>query len=99
MLVYKSLSNTNAGGAHSQHSQQVHIGCYATKLLYSGSDLGGGRRGCAPLPEMTYSFLIQLVFCEKKGGLLVLVTRFLSGAPPPKKNPGSALYVIVILVL
>ena len=28
-------------------------------------DLGGGCRGCAPLPEMTYSFLIQLVFCKK----------------------------------
>ena len=42
-----------------------------------------------PPPEMTYGFLIQLVFC-KKCGLLVLVTPFLSGAPPPKKNPGSA---------
>ena len=56
----------------------------------SGADLGGGCRGCTPLAEMTYSFLIQLVFCKKKHGLLVLVTPFLSGAPPPKKNPGSA---------
>ena len=55
----------------------------------AGVDLGGGCRGCTPLPEMTYGFLIQLVFC-KKCGLLVLVTPFLSGAPPPKKNPGSA---------
>ena len=31
-------------------------------------------------PEMTYGFLIQLVFCIK------MVTPFLSGAPPPKKN-------------
>ena len=30
-----------------------------------GADQGGGCRGCAPLPEMTYSFLIQLVFCKK----------------------------------
>ena len=37
---------------------------------------------------MTYGFLMQLVFC-KKCGLLVLVTPFLSGAPPPKKNPVS----------
>ena len=29
-------------------------------------DLGGGCRGCAPPPpEMTCSFLIQLVFCKK----------------------------------
>ena len=39
-----------------------------------GADLGGGCRGCAPSPEMTYGFLIQLVFCRKKKlcGLLVL---------------------------
>ena len=34
-------------------------------------------------PEMTYGFLIQLVFCIK------MVRPFLSGAPPPKKKPGS----------
>ena len=57
----------------------------------------GGYGGCAPLPEMTYSFLIQLVFCEKKCGLLMLVTPFLSGAPPPKKNPGSAPVLSVVV--
>ena len=31
-----------------------------------GADLGGGCRGCAPPPEMTCGFLIQLVFCNKK---------------------------------
>ena len=30
-----------------------------------GADLGGGCRWCAPLPEMTYGFLIQLVLCKK----------------------------------
>ena len=50
-----------------------------------GADLGGGCWGCAPLPEMTYGFLIQVVFCQKKCGLLVLVTAFLSGAPLLKK--------------
>ena len=39
---------------------------------------------------MTYGFVIQLVFCKKKCGISVLVTPFLSGAPPLKKNPGSA---------
>ena len=41
----------------------------------SGADPGGGCRGCAPPPpEMTFGFLIQLVFCKKKKlcGLLVL---------------------------
>ena len=31
-----------------------------------GADLGEGCRGCAPPPEMTCGFLIQLVFCKKK---------------------------------
>ena len=47
----------------------------------SGADLGGGCRGCAPLPEMTYGFLIQLVFRNKNVVYCVLVTPFLSGAP------------------
>ena len=34
---------------------------------YTGADLEGGCRGCAPLPpEMTCGFLIQLVFCKEK---------------------------------
>ena len=36
----------------------------------TGMDLGGGGRGCPPPPppisDMTFSFLIQLVFCKKK---------------------------------
>ena len=37
------------------------------ETLCPGADLGGGCRGCAPPPpEITCSFLIQLVFCEKK---------------------------------
>ena len=36
-------------------------------IVYSGADLGGGCRGCAPPPpQMTCGFLIQLVFCKKK---------------------------------
>ena len=35
----------------------------------TGMDLGGGCRGCTsppPISDMTFSFLIQLVFCKKK---------------------------------
>ena len=39
---------------------------------------------------MTCGFLIQLVFCIKICLGHQLVTPVLSGAPPPKKNPGSA---------
>ena len=55
------------------------------------ADLGGGCRGCAPPPEMTYGFLIQLVFCQKKTMWFIGVeVEQETSAPPPKKNPGSA---------
>ena len=57
----------------------------------SGADLGGGCRGCAPSPEMTCGFLIQLVFCKKKTMWFIGVeVEQETSAPPPKKNPGSA---------
>ena len=44
------------------------LGLYLRKCLTVtlGTNLGGGCRGCAPLPEMTYGFLIHLAFCKKK---------------------------------
>ena len=70
------------------------------KARDSGADLGGGCRGCTPPPpEMTGSFLIQLVFCQKK------ITMWFIGveeeqemsAPPPKKNTGSAPVILASL--
>ena len=65
-----------------------------TKLSAPGADLGGGCRGCAPLPEMTCGFLIQLVFCKKKNKKTMWFIGFEveqeTSAPPPKKDPGSA---------
>ena len=43
-------------------------GMGSLRYLVTGADLGGGCRGCAPLPpppEMTCGFIIQLVFCKK----------------------------------
>ena len=64
-------------------------------LLFAGADLGGGCRGCAPLPpppEMTCGFLIQLVFCKKKKTMWFIGVEVEqeTSAPPPKKNLGSA---------
>ena len=58
----------------------------------TGADLGGGCRGCAPSTEMTYGFLIQLVFCRKKKTMWFIGVEVEqeTSAPPPKKNPGSA---------
>ena len=55
---------------------------------YAGADLGGGCRGCAPPPldELRLSNTTGILKKKKKTS----VTPFLSGAPPPKKNPGSA---------
>ena len=39
--------------------------CDLIAATSAGADLGAGCRGCAPLPEMTYGFLIQLVFCKE----------------------------------
>ena len=70
----------------------VQLTCVHVKITWqckstssAGADLGGGCRGCAPPPEMTCGFLIQLVFCKKKLCDLLEET----SAPPPKKNPGS----------
>ena len=61
------------------------------KQLYTGADLEGGCRGCAPSPEITCGFLIQLVFCKKKTMWFIGVeVEQETSAPPPKKNPGSA---------
>ena len=59
----------------------------------TGADLGGGCRGCAPLPEITCGFLIQQVFCKKKKRTMWFIgveVEQETSAPPPKKNPGSA---------
>ena len=59
----------------------------------SGADLGGGCRGCAPSPEITCGFLIQLVFCKKKKKTIWFIgveVEQETSEPPPKKNPGSA---------
>ena len=55
-----------------------------------GQIKGEGAGVWTPSPDMTCSFLIQLVFCIKICLCLHSVTPFLSDALPPKKNPGSA---------
>ena len=54
----------------------------------AGADLGGGCKGCAtpPPPEMTYGFLIQLVFCKKNWFIGVEVGQETSAPPPTKKS-------------
>ena len=60
-------------------------------LWDAGAALGIGCRGAHPsLRYMTYGFLILLVFCKKMWFIGVSYAPFLSGAPPPKQNPGPA---------
>ena len=67
------------------------------EFLGGGVQMGprGGSRGrvqgVPTPPEMTGSFLIQLVFCKKKKMWFIGVeAEQEKSAPPPKKNPGSA---------
>ena len=57
------------------------------KTYNTGADLGGGCRGCTPPPEMTFGFLIQLVFFQKKSMWFigVEVEQETSALPPKKK--------------
>ena len=50
------------------------------------ADLGGGCRGCAPPPEMTFGFLIQLVFCKKKMWVIGVEVEQETSTPPPEKK-------------
>ena len=78
-------SGMDHGHVHPTMTMMTSFNMGSMLQLVAGADLGGGCRGCTPLdPEMTYGFLIQLVFC-KKCDLLVLVMPFLSGAPLLKK--------------
>ena len=74
--------------------------CVNTFVVYStktGADLGGGCRGCAPLPEMTCGFLIQLVFCNKKTMWFIGVeVEQETSEPPPKKILDTPLLIILI---
>ena len=60
----------------------------------TGADLGGGCRGCAPLPPPSRD---DLRFSNTTGILQKKTMRFIgaeveqeTSAPPPKKYPGSA---------
>ena len=66
-------------------------------IPFPSSVRGGPRgrvQGCTPppLPEMTWGFLIQLVFCKKKKTMWFIGVEVV-GHPLLKKNPGSALNV------
>ena len=81
--------------------QIIFCSCVNKTPLFSSlrSLFRGGSRGRVqgvptPLPpEMTCGFLIQLVFCKKKKtmGFIGVEVEPETSAPPPKKNPGSAL--------
>ena len=67
---------------------------------FHGQNSRGGSRGRVQgvhtPPEITCGFLIQLVFCKKKTMWFIGVeVEQETSAPPPKKNPGSALETLI----
>ena len=74
-------------------SHLYYLGVYTRSELLENTVVrqhrGGSRRRVQRVrtpPEMTCGFLIKLVFTSGHQS----VTAFFSGAPPPKKYPGSA---------
>ena len=75
------------------------LNCTKLYRLYRDGSRGRvqGVRNPSPPPEMTCGFLIQLLFCKKKKTMWFIgveVERETS-APPPKKNLGSALVIVL----
>ena len=82
---------------------QTFNGGYKRKTNTDKRWTRGGSRGrvqgvrTPTPPEMTCSFLIQLVFCKKKTMWFIGVeVEQGTSAPPPKKNPGSALWTAAV---
>ena len=87
-VTYRRVTRS-ANGFEIMKKQDLSSFVAGQGTLVPGADLGGGCRRCAPPPEMTCGFLIQLVFCQTMWFIGVEVEQEKS-APPPKKNPGSA---------
>ena len=96
IIVVKTLSEVvfwQEQGEELKESYEDPLSPCKTLTKCSGADLGGGCRGCAPLPpEMTWGFLIQLVFGKKKKTMWFIGVEVEqeTSAPLPKKNRGSA---------
>ena len=60
------------------------------EVNFRGGSWGRVQGVRTPPPEMTFGFLIQLVFCQKKMWVIGVEVEQETSAPPPEKNPGSA---------
>ena len=74
-----------------------------TKFLstFTGADLVGGYRGCAPPPPPGGLSNTTGILSKKMWfiGVHQSVMPFPSGAPPPKRNPGSAPVLFLQLLM
>ena len=64
-----------------------------------GADLGGGCRGCAPAPprdDLRFSNTAGILQKKKTVWFIGVEVEQEMSAPPPKKNPGSALVFVLI---
>ena len=70
----------------------IFVNANVTNTQSAGADLGGGRRGCAPPPprgDLRVSNTTGIMRKKFMWFIGVEVEQE-TGAPPPKKNPGSA---------
>ena len=89
--VFLIFCITSVGEKSPQHQETTGISdpVLVRSILQAepGADLEGGCRGCAPSPEMTCGFLIQLVFCKNKKTMWFIgveVEQETSASPPKK---------------
>ena len=77
------------------------MSCYKNLYVedYSGADIGGGCRGCAPPPEMTCGFLLQLIFCKKKKKLWFIGVEVKQETSAPPLHPLHSIYEINIFII
>ena len=66
---------------------------FACATSFTGADLGGGCRGCAPSPprdDLRFSNTTGILQKKKKRSFIGAEVEQETSAPPLKKNPGSA---------
>ena len=82
---YHNQTNLPTGPSLHELKQKSKYHIYVSShVTWTGADLGGGCRGCAPLPRD------DLLFSNTTMWFIVVEVEQEKSAPPPKNNPGSA---------
>ena len=93
---YHNQTNLPTGPSLHELKQKSKYHIYVSShVTWTGADLGGGCRGCAPLPlgdDLRFSNTTSILQKKKKKTMWFIAVEVEQekSAPPPKNNPGSA---------